>query len=146
MCNKLFNFQLFYLLSVVCKTTPKNTQLIILTEKNLSDFISDNQPGPPTNVVALPHSSSSILISWSPPVGNYRIAAYVVHYQKLGSDTEKQHVVGNATHSYKIPELYGYTNYSLYVTAITKMLGRKSKTIVQRTLQGSKSFVEMFWL
>lgn len=95
-------------------------------------------------MVALPHSSTSILISWSPPVGNYRIVAYIVHYQKLGSETEKHAVVGNTTHSYKITELYGYTNYSLYVKAITKILGRKSKTIVERTLQGSKSFVEMF--
>lgn len=87
--------------------------------------------------MALSRSSSSILISWSPPLGNHLIAAYTVHYKKIG-DNEKQEVVGQDTHSYTITGLQGFTNYSLYVRAITKKIGRKSKEIVQETLQGSK--------
>ena len=68
------------------------------------------------------------------------ISAYTVHYQKRG-ENEKQVVLGNTTHNHIVRGLHGYTNYSLYVRAFTKVIGRKSKAIVQRTLQGSKSLV-----
>lgn len=88
-------------------------------------------------MVALSRDSSSILISWSPPVGNYSINAYTVHYQKAG-DTEKEVVVDGDAHSHKIDQLHGFTNYSLYVRAYTKVMGMKSATVVESTLQGSK--------
>lgn len=106
----------------------------------LISFNLEDQPGPPTNVVALPYSSSSIIISWSPPVGNYSIKAYTVHYQQLGNvnSQEIQDVVGKDTNSRVVSGLFGFTNYSLYVIAYTKFIGRRSEIIVQRTLQDSK--------
>lgn len=106
-------------------------------------FDSEDQPGPPTNVVALPRSSS-IVISWSPPVGNYSIRAYTVHYRQLDNvnSPESQDVVGKNTNSHKVSGLFGFTNYSLYVKAYTKVIGRESEIIVQRTLQGSKLTVK----
>lgn len=106
-------------------------------------FDLEDQPGPPTNVVALPHSSSSIIISWSAPVGNYSIRAYTVHYRQLDSvnSPESQDVVSKDTNSHVVSGLFGFTNYSLYVKAYTKVIGRESEIIVQRTLQGSKSTV-----
>lgn len=104
-------------------------------------FNLEDQPGPPTNVVALPHSSSSIIISWSPPLGNYSIRAYTVHYQKLGkvNNKEVQDVIDKDTHSWIVPRLSAFTNYSLYVKAYTKVIGKTSEVIVQRTHQDSKS-------
>ena len=101
--------------------------------------LAENQPGPPTNVLALPHSSSSIILSWSAPQGNFQITAYSVHYKSIG-DVERQIDVGNATH-HIINKLHGFTNYTLYVRAVTTVIGRKSRSVVQRTLEGSKSFI-----
>ena len=101
--------------------------------------LAENQPGPPTNLVALPHSSSSIILSWSAPQGNFEITAYSVHYKRSG-DEERQIVVGNVNH-HIIKELHGFTNYTLYVRAVTTVIGRKSRSVVQRTLEGSKSFI-----
>ena len=107
-------------------------------------FNTEDQPGSPTNVVALPHSSSSIIISWSPPVGNYSIRAYTIHYRQLDNvnSPENQDVVGKDTNSRVVSGLFGFTNYSLYVKAYTKVIGRQSEIIVQRTLQGSKLTVQ----
>lgn len=103
-------------------------------------FNLEDQPGPPTNLVALSHSSSSIIISWSPPVGNYSINAYSVHYKRLGNvnSPEIEVVVGKDTNSLVVPGLFGFTNYSLYVKAYTKNIGKSSEIVVQRTLEGSK--------
>ena len=101
--------------------------------------LAENQPGPPTNVVALPYSSSSIILSWSAPQGNFEITAYSVHYKRIG-DGERQIVVGNSTH-HIIKRLHGFTNYTLYVRAVTTVIGRKSRSVVQRTLEGSKLFI-----
>ena len=102
--------------------------------------IAENQPGPPTNVVALPSSSSSIILSWIAPQGNFEIIAYVVYCKWIG-DHERRIIVVNAT-QHIIKELHGFTNYTLYVRAVTKtLLGRKSRSVVQRTLEGSKSFI-----
>ena len=107
----------------------------------------EDQPGPPTNVVALPHSSSSIIVSWSPPVGNYSIRAYTIHYRQLDNvnSLERDDVVGQDTNSRVVSGLFGFTNYSFYVKAYTKVIGRESEIIVQRTLQGSKLTVPLYY-
>lgn len=63
-----------------------------------------------------------------------------MHYQQLDNlnSPENQDVVGKDTNSRVVSGLFGFTNYSLYVKAYTKVIGRKSEIIVQRTLQGSK--------
>ncbi|PFX32120.1 Immunoglobulin superfamily DCC subclass member 4 [Stylophora pistillata] len=96
--------------------------------------VTGDRPGPPVNVVALPLSSSSIVISWSPPVGNHIIGAYTLHYEQLGKpSTAMAKVISKDTHSYEVQELLGYTNYSLYVKAYAKAVGYESEVIVQRT-------------
>ena len=63
-----------------------------------------------------------------------------MHYRQLDNvdSPENQDVVGKDTNSRVVSELFGFTNYSLYVKAYTKVVGRKSEIVVQRTLQGSK--------
>lgn len=121
--------------NVYNKKNERHVAKCLLISYNLED-----QPGPPTNVVALPHSSSSIIISWSPPVGNYSISAYSVHYRQLGNvnNQELQAVESKDTNSRVVSGLLGFTNYSFYVKAYTRYIGRSSEVIVQRTLQDSK--------
>ncbi|XP_068689570.1 uncharacterized protein [Montipora foliosa] len=98
------------------------------------------QPGPPTNVVALPSSSSSINLSWSAPRGNFEIYAYVVYCNRIGDGEAPTNVLNATEHIHVIKELHGFTNYTLYVRAVTKaLLGRKSRSVVQRTLEGKPS-------
>ena len=107
---------------------------------NTSCFISDNQPGPPTNVVALARSPSSILVTWNPPDGHYQIIGYTVHYNKPGGarNEEKQNTVEGDVYSNIVTNLQPFTNYSFYVKALTKGIGLDSKVITQQTKQGSK--------
>lgn len=96
----------------------------------------DDRPGPPVNIVALPLSSSSIVINWSPPIGNHIIGAYTVHYKQLGKPVApKTKVISKDTHSYEVQGLLGYTNYSFYMKAYAKAFGYESEPIVQRTLE-----------
>lgn len=91
------------------------------------------------NIVALPLSSSSIVINWSPPIGNHIIGAYTVHYKQLGQPGEPEtKVISKDTHSYEVQGLLGYTNYSFYMKAYAKAFGYKSEPIVQRTLEDRK--------
>ena len=52
--------------------------LIIMYTHQLSLFVSSAPRGPPMNVKVFIHSSSSILVSWSPPVGG--ADGYVILY------------------------------------------------------------------
>lgn len=111
------------------------------------DFIllkhTGNQPGPPTNLVAVALSSSSIVLSWSPPApGNFTIHGYVIHYQRQG-DSEKQEILENVTH-FVFKNLYGFTNYTFFVRAYGNLFGRQSTSVTQRTHEGSKLFVNTF--
>lgn len=91
------------------------------------------------NIVALPLSSSSIVINWSPPIGNHIIGAYTVHYKQLGKPVApKTKVISKDTHSYEVQGLLGYTNYSFYMKAYAKAFGYESEPIVQRTLEDRK--------
>ena len=73
-------------------------------------------------------------------MGNFSIRAYTVHFRQLGkaNSKENQDVVSKGTHSFEVKRLLGYTNYSLYVKAYTKTIGKPSETIVQRTRQDRK--------
>ena len=111
------------------------------------DFIlfqhTGNQPGPPTNLVAVALSSSSIVLSWSPPTpGNFTIQGYVVHYQRQGG-SEKQEILDNKTH-FEFKNLYGFINYTFFVRAYGDLLGRQSTSVTQRTQEGSKLLVNSF--
>ena len=111
------------------------------------DFIlfqhTGNQPGPPTNLVAVALSSSSIVLSWSPPTpGNFTIQGYVVHYQRQGG-SEEQQILDNKTH-FEFKNLYGFINYTFFVRAYGDLFGRQSKSVTQRTQEGSKLFVIWF--
>lgn len=103
--------------------------------------VQNNQPGPPTNVVALAHSPSSILVTWSPPNGGYQIIGYTVHYNKPGGarNEEKQKTVESDVYSNIVTNLQPFTNYSFYVRAYTKAIGLDSKVITQQTEQDKPS-------
>ncbi|XP_029197863.2 immunoglobulin superfamily DCC subclass member 4-like isoform X2 [Acropora millepora] len=100
---------------------------------------SSNQPGPPTNLVAVALSSSSIVLSWSPPTpGNFTIQGYVVHYQRQGG-SEEQQILDNKTH-FEFKNLYGFINYTFFVRAYGDLFGRQSKSVTQRTQEGIPSW------
>ena len=99
-----------------------------------------DQPGPPQAVVASVKSSSSVLLSWSPPLGSFNITAYTICYRDLDhqDETELQRVVDKEMDKYTLDNLFGFTNYSFFVVAYTNSVGLPSKTVVVRTLSASK--------
>ncbi|XP_018618739.2 immunoglobulin superfamily DCC subclass member 4-like [Scleropages formosus] len=98
----------------------------------LSVIVREGLPSPPRLLSALPHSSSSVLLSWERPEHNSEhIIGFSVHYQQAGSGiVEYQFAVHNDTTEYLVKELLPHTAYTFYVVAYSPMgASRPSQSI-----------------
>uniref|UniRef100_A0A671Q3P2 Immunoglobulin superfamily DCC subclass member 4-like n=1 Tax=Sinocyclocheilus anshuiensis TaxID=1608454 RepID=A0A671Q3P2_9TELE len=90
----------------------------------LSVIVREGLPSPPRHVSAIPHSSTSALLTWDPPEHNSdQIIGFSVHYQRTaGSDNmEYQFAVNNDTTELHVKELLPHTAYTFYVVAYSLM-------------------------
>uniref|UniRef100_A0A8C2KVA8 Immunoglobulin superfamily, DCC subclass, member 4 n=1 Tax=Cyprinus carpio TaxID=7962 RepID=A0A8C2KVA8_CYPCA len=90
----------------------------------LSVIVREGLPSPPRHVLAIPHSSTSALLTWDPPEHNSdQIIGFSVHYQRTaGSDNmEYQFAVNNDTTELHVKELLPHTAYTFYVVAYSLM-------------------------
>ncbi|XP_040070908.3 protogenin [Ixodes scapularis] len=95
---------------------------------------SGDAPSPPSDLTARTLSSTSILLSWSPPLspGNRVVQAYSVHYLPTSGGIELQKVSVNT--SCIVDKLTAFTNYTFYVRAYSgKSASEQSEEITQIT-------------
>lgn len=85
-------------------------------------FFYPTVPGQPSNVTAVPHSTTSIKVEWDPVQEcekNGEITNYIVEvYNRTAYEVAYDNVSGNAF-SVVIEDLQEYTNYSVVVYATT---------------------------
>uniref|UniRef100_A0A673LNL3 Immunoglobulin superfamily DCC subclass member 4-like n=1 Tax=Sinocyclocheilus rhinocerous TaxID=307959 RepID=A0A673LNL3_9TELE len=105
----------------------------------LSVIVREGLPSPPRHVSAIPHSSTSALLTWDPPEHNSdQIIGFSVHYQcTAGSDNmEYQFAVNNDTTELHVKELLPHTAYTFYVVAYSPMgASRPSQPVTVETLE-----------
>ncbi|KPP64492.1 immunoglobulin superfamily DCC subclass member 4-like [Scleropages formosus] len=105
----------------------------------LSVVVREGLPSPPRLLSALPHSSTTVLLSWQRPEHNSEhIIGFSVHYQQeAGPDiTEYQFAVNNDTTEFCVRELLPHTTYTFYVVAYSPMgASRPSLPVTLEMLQ-----------
>ncbi|RXN08304.1 immunoglobulin superfamily DCC subclass member 4-like protein [Labeo rohita] len=105
----------------------------------LSVIVREGLPSPPRHVSAIPHSSTSALLTWDPPEHNSdQIIGFSVHYQRTaGSDNmEYQFAVNNDTTELHVKELLPHTAYTFYVVAYSPMgASRPSQPVTVEMLE-----------
>uniref|UniRef100_A0A9J8ABZ4 Immunoglobulin superfamily DCC subclass member 4 n=1 Tax=Cyprinus carpio carpio TaxID=630221 RepID=A0A9J8ABZ4_CYPCA len=105
----------------------------------LSVIVREGLPSPPRHVSAIPHSSTSALLTWDPPEHNSdQIIGFSVHYQcTTGSDhMEYQFAVNNDTTELHVKDLLPHSSYTFYVVAYSPMgASRPSQPVTVETLE-----------
>ncbi|XP_077968380.1 phosphatidylinositol phosphatase PTPRQ-like isoform X2 [Styela clava] len=112
---------------------PSSSPVIFQT---LEDAPSD----PPRNVTAISEESTSMFVSWEPPMQPNGIIQFYTVFIGDGENIRKNKVI-NAT-STVVENLKIYTWYNIYVTASTALGdgGKKSDVIRSRTKEGAPSY------
>lgn len=96
--------------------------------------------GPPDNITATALSSTSMLVSWSPPLQQFRngpILAYNFTVMEASTDTVVQSSILLTTYA-TVFSLRPFTDYNFTVSARTSVGYGPSDTITEITLQDSK--------
>ena len=102
------------------------------------------EPGsPPTNLQISSATSSSVTITWGPPLTpNGVIVSYTVSYS---SSTEMVSIVlhNPMQTTHRITSLRAFTNYKISVYASTRIGGGPSASVVKKTEESSNLFLQM---
>ena len=90
-------------------------------------------PNSPSSIIAIPTSSTSILVKWKPPdIIKEPIVNYKLYYTEAGYPEE--HEVLSIATSYELRNLKKYTNYTLWVAALNKNgVGSNTEEVTVRT-------------
>lgn len=96
-------------------------------------MVAVHVPGSPVNVKAVPVSSTSITVSWDPPLEEQEpITKYSVSYYKMGDTREQEHEMTDT--SYTLSDLHKFSEYSFRVVAHnTNGAGASTDEVVART-------------
>eukprot|EP00731_Ephydatia_muelleri_P029842 Em0021g365a len=110
----------------------------------ISQRTSEDAPSPPLNVMAYNISSTSIMVTWQPPLTpNGIIRGYQVNYFVLGGRIE---TVDTDTLSTLLTGLSSYVNYTIFVRARTVNLGTNSTFVMAATNEDVPSSSQNFSL
>ncbi|CAL8243402.1 unnamed protein product [Lota lota] len=94
----------------------------------LTVIVREGLPSSPRHLLAVPSSSTTVLLTWERPQHNFdQVIGYSVHYQCVAGsyNVEYQFVVSNNTVEYQVKELLPHTEYTFYVVAYS-LLGASS--------------------
>ncbi|KAJ3593526.1 hypothetical protein NHX12_005860, partial [Muraenolepis orangiensis] len=94
----------------------------------LTVIVREGLPSSPRHLLALPYSSTTVLLTWERPEHNFdQVIGYSVHYQCVAGsyNVEYQFVVSNSTVEYQVKELLPHTEYTFYMVAYS-LLGASS--------------------
>ncbi|CAL8382365.1 unnamed protein product [Arctogadus glacialis] len=105
----------------------------------LTVIVREGLPSSPRHLLAVPSSSTSVLLTWERPQHNFdQVIGYSVHYQCVAGsyNVEYQFVVSNNTVEYQVKELLPHTEYTFYVVAYS-LLGasRPSNSMTVKMLE-----------
>nr|CAD7572862.1 unnamed protein product [Timema californicum] len=114
------------------------------SESTMAVTLQEAPSGPPTDVVAEPTSSESILIRWKPPLVSYshgEILGYQVAFREVSSATpgaqQVRSVRGRNRLEVTLPSLRQYTRYEVSVRAFNLVgSGPSSPQLYVTTLEG----------
>ena len=100
---------------------------------NIRYLLNCSAPSAPLNVMAYNTSSTSIMVTWQPPLSpNGIIRSYQVSYLANGGTSLVTNDTGVVT-STLLTGLSIYTTYTIFVKARTITLGNNSTTIIVST-------------
>ena len=103
----------------------------------LTNINSLVEHGPPVNATLTVQSPTSIHVEWSPPISSLAsLFTYTVFYSGDPFDTSMKSVTtGPSTTRVLLINLTPYTQYSVYITAVTHFDSNQTEILTARTLQ-----------